>query len=151
MTIFLQQVSSLEKIAISKCSDKLLHDLGSLVGALAVKHPLSLLSGSLHLHNMGLIARKSVIGFANKSDSKLPAQLQGLARMLKFCMHQGIKAFRLSRVNKKGTDQTVGMCRLVCAFVVCMQDGLNGVPLKSLISKIWAPKSLSVKLRPKNC
>ena len=86
----LQHVSWLEKNAISKRSDKPLHDLRSLVGALAIcTYTHSPLSGDLHLHNMGLISRKSVFGFANRPNSKVPAQLQGLARMVNFCMHQG--------------------------------------------------------------
>ena len=59
---------------------------------------------------MGLVVRKLVLGVSYKARFNQPAQLQRLARKLKY------NSFQIA--NNKGADQTARMRRLVCAFVV---------------------------------
>ena len=56
-------------------------------------------------------------GFLTKGDTNQPAQLQGLARKLKFHLQQ-VYIWYFQKANNKGTDQSARMRRLVCAFVV---------------------------------
>ena len=56
-------------------------------------------------------------GFPTKCDSNQPAQLQRLARKLKFRSSKS-RYDTFQKANNKGADQTVRMGRLVCAFVV---------------------------------
>ena len=53
--------------------------------------------------------------------SNQPAQLQRLARMLKFCVYSKFINYTFQRLNNKVADQTRHPRRLVCAFVVEMQ------------------------------
>ena len=63
------------------------------------------------------IVRKPVFGFATKYDTNWPAQLQGLAGVLKFWVwHQQVLYYQA--VNNKAADRTVQMCRLICPFAV---------------------------------
>ena len=59
--------------------------------------------------------------FATKPDLNQSAQLQRVARILKLCMELvQLMYFRL--VKNEGAAQTAWMRRLVCAFVVRMQQ-----------------------------
>ena len=53
--------------------------------------------------------------------SNQPAQLQRLARMLKFCVYSKFINYTFQRLNNKVADQTARPRRLVCALVVEMQ------------------------------
>ena len=53
--------------------------------------------------------------------SNQPAQLQRLARMLKFCVYSKLINHTFQRLNNEVADQTARPCRMVCAFVVEMQ------------------------------
>ena len=57
-------------------------------------------------------------GFPTKWDSNQLAQLQRLARKLKFA-HREPRYDTFQKANNKGADQTARMRRLVCACVVC--------------------------------
>ena len=64
--------------------------------------------------------RKPVFwGFPTRYDSNQPAQLQGLARVLKSFISK-YRYYSIQAANNKGADQTVPMCRLICVFVVCI-------------------------------
>ena len=53
------------------------------------------------------------LGFPTKGDSNQSPKLPRLARILKFRL-----IIMIISSNNKGTDQSAGTCRLVCAFVV---------------------------------
>ena len=63
------------------------------------------------------VARKSVFGFLTKWYSNQPAQLQRLARNLKFHLIKS-RSDTFQEANNKGADQSARMRRLVCAFFV---------------------------------
>ena len=70
---------------------------------------------------MGLDGRKPVFGVSDQVRPKPLAQLQRLAKILKFCMELvGLCTFQIE--NNKGAGQTVRMHRLVCTFVVPIQQ-----------------------------
>ena len=69
---------------------------------------------------MGLVSKNPVLWVCDEVLFK-PAQLQRLARIVKFFMYQ-VSLFYFSESDNKGTDQTVQIYRLVCAFIVCMQQ-----------------------------
>ena len=68
---------------------------------------------------MGLLARKPVFGVCDVQDAALPAQLQRLARIKRFYKQVWLSHFPVS--DNKGADQSRGMYRLVCTFVVHTQ------------------------------
>ena len=61
------------------------------------------------------------LGFATILDSNQPAQLHRLARILKFG-YRKCSQFTFQKANNKVADQTVQMIRLVCTFVVRIQQ-----------------------------
>ena len=61
------------------------------------------------------------LGFATMYDSNQPAQLHRLARILKFG-YRKCSQFTFQKATNKVADQTVQMIRLVCTFVVCIQQ-----------------------------
>ena len=58
------------------------------------------------------------LGVLTRYASNWPAQLQRLARVLKFGYSK--RYYTIQEVNNKGADQTARMRRLICAFVVRM-------------------------------
>ena len=74
---------------------------------------------------MGANVRKDIkdtfLGFQTRSFQTQPAQLERLTRALKFngstCRYNSFQG-----TNNRGADQNVWMYRLVCVFVVCMQQ-----------------------------
>ena len=72
-------------------------------------------------HDMGFVTRNPVFG-ASELDSNQPAKLQGLARVLKFLYIKQVRYYTFLKGNNKGLDQTARMRRLVCIFVVPMQQ-----------------------------
>ena len=72
---------------------------------------------ALSRENQVLLSR-----FLAKLDSNQFAQLQRLARILKYYVKQ-VWLLYFSEIEKnKGADQTVRMRKLFCAFVFCMQQ-----------------------------
>ena len=61
-----------------------------------------------------------LLGLPTRLDLNQPAQLLGLARILKFCMYQVSNYTSLKSNN--GADQTVGRHRVACTIVVSMQQ-----------------------------
>ena len=61
------------------------------------------------------------LGFATMLDSNQPAQLQRLARNLKFG-YRKYSQLTFQKANNKGADQTVQVCRLACTFIVCIKQ-----------------------------
>ena len=60
-------------------------------------------------------------GFLTESDSNQPVQLQRLAKIMKFALKE-IDYYTVQKTNNKGADQTSQMRRLVCVFVIHMQQ-----------------------------
>ena len=68
------------------------------------------------------IARKPVFGVSDEEDSSQYAQLRRLARILTFYFQQVKVLYFPINVYNNGSDQTAWMRRLVCAFVVHVQQ-----------------------------
>ena len=56
-------------------------------------------------------------GFPTKEDTKQSPQLQS-SQKTEISFVASLDMILLKKANNKGADQTVRMCRLVCAFVV---------------------------------
>ena len=67
------------------------------------------------------VASKPVFRVSDQVILKYSAQLQRLANMLKFCMKQ-VKYDTVKGAYNKCVDQSARMRRLVCVFVVRMEQ-----------------------------
>ena len=56
-------------------------------------------------------------GFPSRSYPNQPAELQRLARYLKFAYNR-LRFDTFQKANNKGADQSAGICRAVCAAVI---------------------------------